>query len=231
LPNCSTTLEAVAVADLARVFADFVEAHLAGSDPDPWEYVGRVDEADREELEELIDAYYVDAPPRPWDAQAFRSSESERLVDAIDRSFRGQAGLWPAVLPRLRDRAKLRRVELVATLAEALGVADREEKVGAYYHQMEQGLLPSAGVSERVLERLARILGVTAESLRSAGRMLTPEVGEAEDAVYARKAGPSREWRLEHDEEAPPPGVAGAKRGAGRDEVDQLFTGGGSDRP
>src|SRR5918996_1230914 len=149
LPSCSMAMGAVAVADLARVFADFVAAHLAGDEPDPWEHVGRVDEADREELEELIDAYYVDAPLRPWDPEAFKGSESERLVDAIDRSFRGRAGLWPAVLPRLRDPARLRRGELVARLAEGLGVADREQKGGAYYHQMEQGLLPSAGGSGR----------------------------------------------------------------------------------
>ena len=221
------TMEAVAVADPARVFAEFVEAHLAGRDPDPREYVARVEGAHREELEGLIDAYYVDAPPRPWDPEAFRGSESERLVDAIDRSFRGRAGLWPAVLPRLRDRVKLRRAELVSKLAQALGVADREQKVGAYYHQMEQGLLPSAGVSQRVLDGLARILGVTAESLRSAGSTLTPEVGEAEDAVFARTALPDQDLRLEHAEEAPPPGVAGAGREVQRDEVDELFTGGG----
>jgi hypothetical protein len=214
------------VADLARVFAEFVEAHLAGRDPDPWEYVERVEAADRAELEELIDAYYVDAPLRPWDAEAFRGSESERLVDAIDRSFRGRAGLWPAVLPRLRDRARLRRAELVSRLAAALGVGDREEKVGAYYHQLEQGLLPTAGVSERVVDGLAGILGVTAESLRSAGRTLTPQVGEAEDAVFARRAFADQDLVLEHAEAAPPPGVAGAEREAERDEVDELFTGG-----
>jgi hypothetical protein len=225
------TMEAVAVADLARVFAEFVEAHLGGKRPDPWEYIGRLEGSEREELEELIDAYYVDAPPRRWDPEAFKDSESERLVDAIDRSFRGRAGLWPAVLPRLRDRARLRRSDLVARLAEALGVADREEKVGAYYHQMEQGLLPAAGVSERVLDGLARILGVTAEALRGAGRTLTPEVGEAEDAVFARTTFPTPDLALEHAEEAPPPGVAGAEREAERDEVDELFTGGASAPP
>lgn len=214
------------MADVARTFAEFVEAHLAGGDPDPWEYVERVEGADRAELEHLIDAYYVDAPPLPWDPEAFRGSESERLVDAIDRSFRGRAGVWPAVLPRLRDRAKLRRTELVARLAETLGVADREQKVGAYYHEMEQGLLPSAGVSERVLDGLARILSVSPEALRKAGRTLTPELREADDAIFTRTARVTDELRLEHAEEAPAPGVAGEEREAKRDEVDELFTGG-----
>ena len=214
------------MADLERLFAEFVEAHLGGGDPDPWEYIGRLEGSDREELEELIDAYFMDAPPRPWDAEAFGSSEAERVVDALDRSFRGRAGLWPAVLPRLRDRARLKRRELVAKLAEALGVTDREEKVASYYHQMEQGLLPSAGVSGRVLEGLAKILGVSADSLRKAGQALRAEVGPADDAVFARTTQPSPEWQMEHAEAAPPPAAAHAEREAEWDEVDELFRGG-----
>jgi hypothetical protein len=219
-------MEAVPMAEVERLFAEFVEAHLGGSDPDPWEYAGRLEGTDREELEELIDAYYVDAPPRPWDAEAFRGSDAERLVDAIERSFRGRAGLWPAVLPRLRDKARLRRSELVARLADALGVTDREQKVAAYYHQMEQGLLPSTGVSSRVLDRLGEILGVTADSLRETGRVLRTEVGEAGDAVFARTARPSPDWQLEHAEAAPPPAAVSSEREADWDEVDELFRGG-----
>jgi hypothetical protein len=57
--------------------------------------------------------------------------------------------------------------------------------------------------------------------------VLTPEVGEAEDAVFARTAFADQDLRLEHAEEAPAPGVAGGEREAQRDEVDELFTGGG----
>ena len=39
-------------------------------------------------------------------------------------------------------------------LAERLGVTSREAKVERYYHEMEQGLLPPAGVSDRVLDAL-----------------------------------------------------------------------------
>ena len=213
------------MADVRRLLAEFVEAHLGGRDPDPWEYIGRLEGGEREELEALIDAYYMDAPPRPWDAEAFGGSEAERVVDAIDRSFRGRAGRWPAVLPRLRNRARLKRSELVARLTEALGVGDREEKVGGYYHQMEQGLLPSSGVSKRVLDALAQILGVSADLLRNAGRPLTTDAGDADDAVFARTARPTPEWQLEHAEAAPAPGAA-AERDAEWDEVDELFRGG-----
>jgi hypothetical protein len=215
------------MADVDRLLAEFIRAHLAGTDPDPREYMQRVDEPDRTELADLIDSYYVGAPPRPWDPDAFSGSGAEEMTEMIDRALRGQSGFWPLLLPRLRDQARLRRSELVGRLAELLGVADREHKVASYYHQMEQGLLPSSGVSGRVLERLGEILSVTPGSLRESGR--APGIRGAladEDAVFARTAHPTPDWQLEHAEAAPPPGAAGAEREAEWDEVDRLFRGG-----
>lgn len=216
------------MADVNQLFGEFIKAHLAGSNPDPWEYVGRLEGDERTELEELIDAYYVDAPPRQWDAEAFRGSAAERIADSIDRSFRGQAGWWPAVLPRLRDKARLKRSEVVKRLAKALGVGDREQKVAGYYHEMEHGLLPSERVSKKVLDALAGIVGTTGDALRKAGRPLTPEISsqDAADAVFARTAHPQEEWThtagaLAQEADAPAP----ADR-TDWDEVDELFLGG-----
>ena len=64
----------------------------------------------------------------------------------------------------------MRRAELVSRLAAELGAGDREAKVAGYYHAMEQGTLPAAGVSDRVLEALGRIVGESAAALRAAGR-------------------------------------------------------------
>ena len=140
----------------------------------------------------------------------------------VRRLLTGEAGLWPSLLPWLRDRAKVRRGELVKRLAEALGVGDREPKVAAYYHQMEQGQLPSAGVSNRVLEALGRIVGASTEALRRAGEPLGegPEAGGRE-AVFARTA------RVEQAYEADQaPAAAAPAREAEWDEVDELFRGG-----
>src|SRR2546423_1699285 len=93
------------MAELNSLFTEFVERHLAGENPDPWSYINQLESEERAELEELIDAYFVGAPPQSWNADAYTGSSAERIADALDRSFRGQAGLWPAVLPRLRDRA------------------------------------------------------------------------------------------------------------------------------
>ena len=75
-----------------------------------------------------------------------------------------------------------------------------------------------------MLDGLAEILGVTADSLRETGRALRTDVGEADDAVFARTARPSPEWQLEHAEEALLRGRS-AEREAEWDEVDQLFRG------
>jgi hypothetical protein len=211
------------MAELERLFTEFVERHLAGEEPDPWSYIEQLSGGEREELEELIDAYFVGAPPRSWDAAAYRGSSAERIADALDRSFRGQAGLWPAVLPRLRDRARLTRGALVERLAAALGVGERRDKVATYYHQMEQGSLPSAGVSGRVLDAIAGIVGASGEALRRAGEPLSGEPTEdAAAALFTRKARPAPEYGA--------PAEAMKARDEDRkaewDEVDELFRGG-----
>src|SRR5207302_466645 len=93
-------------------------------------------------------------------------------------------------LPRLRDRIGLKRGELVRQLASALGVGNRSDKVAAYYHQMEQGLLPASGVADRVLEALGQLVGESAQALREAGRVVRPpgEAAAPAAAAFARHA-------------------------------------------
>ena len=207
--------------DIDRLFADYIAEHRAGGDADPTEYLSRVSAPERTELAALIDAYLAHAPRQPFDQAAFRGSNAERTVDELERAIAGRAGLWPALLPRLRDRAGLKRSTLVDRLAVALGVKDRQEKVAGYYHEMEQGLLPAEGVSDRVLEALGQIVGETAQVLRDAGRALTPptEGGPAAPAAaFARRA-------FGESAGAPPAGALPAEPSEW-DQVDQLFRGG-----
>ena len=173
------------MSDIDRLLADYIAEHRAGGEADPGEYLSRASSAQRAELAALIDAYLARAPRQPFDQARFGGSTAERTVDELERAIGGQAGLWPALLPRLRDRAGLKRSALVDRLAAALGVEDRREKVAVYYHEMEQGLLPAAGVSDRVLDALGRIVGETAQALRDAGRALTPS-GEGPTARRGR---------------------------------------------
>jgi hypothetical protein len=208
------------VSDVERLLADYIAEHRAGGEADPGAYLSRASPAERGELAALIDAYLARAPREPFDQARFAGSTTERTVDELERAISGQAGLWPALLPRLRDRAGLKRSALVEQLAAALGVSDRREKVAGYYHEMEQGLLPAAGVSDRVLEALGRIVGESAHTLKDAGRALTP-TGEGPAApaaaAFARRA-------YAEPAGAPPPGTPPSPAGEW-DEVDELFRG------
>lgn len=202
-----------------RLFDDYVDEHRAGGAADPRAYLARAPEDERAELATLIDAYLARAPRRPFDSEAFRGSAAERTVGDLERALGGRSGLWPAMLPELRHRAGLKRSELVSRLAATLGVTDREAKVGEYYHQMEQGLLPASGVSERVLGALGEIVGESVASLRAAGEALTPFAGEGPGVrAFARRA--------EGDPVAEAQATALPAAASGPDEVDRLFRGG-----
>jgi hypothetical protein len=208
------------MSDVDRLLADYIAEHVAGGEADPAVYLARASSAQRPELAALIDAYLARAPRQPFDQARFSGSTAERTVDELERAIAGQAGLWPAVLPRLRDRAGLKRSALVDRLAAALGVEDRREKVAGYYHGMEQGLLPAQGVSDRVLAALGELVGETAQMLRDAGRALVPpgEGPAVAPTAFARRA---------YAEPAQPASPASPPASEAEwDEVDELFRGG-----
>ncbi len=209
------------MSDVDRLLKDYIAEHKAGGEADPLAFLDQLEaDGDRAELIALIDAYLAQAPRHEFDAEAFRSSPAAAIVDDLSRSLHGVSGLWPSLLPALRSRAKLKRSEIVERLAESLGQAGREEKVGRYYHQMETGDLPSTGVSQRVLEALGAIVGESADALRRAGRA----VGGAADAsapgaVFARTARTQPQAMTS----APAAGPADPGTGDEWDEVDDLF--------
>lgn len=197
--------------DLNRLIAEYKAAFEAG-EGDPRPFLERAAPADRALLAALIDAFLEEAPRRGSAAH----SGASRATDEVQRTLAGTAGLWPALLPRLRGRARLKRAEVVAQLAARLGAQAQQEKVGLYYHQMEQGLLPESGVSDTVLEALGRIVGYTADALRKAGQLPAPGPPRADEgAVFARAT---------YGEPAEP--SRAEQRAEGWDEVDRLFRGG-----
>lgn len=226
------------MSDVERLLAQYKEAHRAHADADPQAFLDRLSGIEREQLAGLIDAYLAQAPRRELDAAAFRSSPAATVAEGVQRSLAGAGGIWPAVLPRLRAQARMRRSELVAELAARLGAQSQQDKVASYYHEMEQGRLPAAGVSDTVLEALGKIVGWSREALRQAGE--TPAPGEsavpggrggpslggagAPGAVFARTMRPDPDTAGEGP--AAPPGEArGASRPEDWDEVDRLFMG------
>jgi hypothetical protein len=208
------------MSDVERLLTEYKQAHRGG-EGDPRPFLERASAADRELLAALIEAYLDEAPRREFSAEAFRDSPAAPVAESVQLSLAGAGGLWPALLPRLRAQARLKRADVVRELAARLGAESKQEKVASYYHQMEQGLLPAAGVSETVLEALGRIVGVASQSLRKAGAMPAPgPLRTDEAAVFARtsRAGPDTEAA-----------AAPAAPGGGPpdwDEVDRLFRSG-----
>lgn len=217
------------MADPDELLAGFAAELEAGADPDPREWIARAEGGGRQELADLIDRYLMTAPRRAWDPVAYESSLAKLAVDRVHDSLEGVSGSWPELLPRLRNRARIRRGELVERLAGALGVGRGEaqlEKVGGYYHRMERGLLPAAGVSGRVIDALAEIVGASPETIRSAGL-----AGPRADAGVAGGAGRafarlgSPEPHRDADEPEPVAMADESEPVAPRlDAIDELFT-------
>jgi hypothetical protein len=208
------------MADVEKLLHEFIAADRETGPADPLEYLRRVEGTDRAELEALIDGYLARAPRRSFDRAAFAGSPARAVAEELGRSLGGASGTWPALLPRLRHRARLRRADVVRRLAEELGAAEPQiAKVARYYHEMEQGTLPAAGVSDRALEALGRVVGVTAERLREAGRATGGAApGPAAAVAFARVGSPDPRYA-----EPAQPDRPRAEEPA--DEIDALFTG------
>ena len=134
---------------------------------DPFEGLSDSDRIElAERLERFADRWISDGP----NVQAAPPSAlNDPQLERVRRSVQGDSGIWPSMLPRLRERANLGRDELAAQLAEELGEHSDPEKVRRYYHRMEWGQLPGNGVSAEVLESLARLLDADAGELRESG--------------------------------------------------------------
>lgn len=215
------------MSDPARLADEFAAQFEAGGAPDPREFLDRADEGQRQELESLIDRYLMTAPRRRWDPVAYESSEAKAAVDRVYESLEGVSGSWPELLPALRNKARVKRSDLVRRLADALGAGTGErevERVGGYYHQMEHGLLPAEGVSARVIDALAAIVGASAEAIRAAGEA-KPEGGGGDSAAFARLATPAPGSPTRVEDPSFEPADAETDGAApDRDEIDRLFT-------
>jgi hypothetical protein len=202
---------------------EFAAAFEAGEGPNPRDFVERASAAERQETEALIDRYLMTAPRRKWDPVAYEHSLAKVAVDQVLESMEGVSGTWPELLPALRKRARIMRRDLVERLARTLGFGEERqvEKIERYYNGMEHGLVPAEGVSARVIDALAGILGADAERIRQAGSRGQTSPGEV-DAVYARLAVADEAYA-----DADAPAAAAAERAPEQpDEIDRLFTGG-----
>jgi hypothetical protein len=158
-----------------RLLNEFVDAWNAGNRPDVDDYVERAPEAERNELAGLIGAFLEIAPTPPYSPEQLEALRADPLVEAVARVAEDEPG--PTPLPRLRERAKLKREQVVEALARALGFPEKKGKISRYYHQLEVGTITPGQVSQRVVDALADILRVTPKDVEQAGAFfhLSPE--------------------------------------------------------
>lgn len=208
---------------VGRLLSAYVAEHKSEGAADPTPYLAKVEGLDREELIALIDAYLVRSPGRPWDPDAMAGSFAATIKQKFNDLADGGSGMWPSLLPDLRNAAHLPRSVVIDQLSEAIGAADKKEKVGRYYNEMEHGRLAASGVSDRVLAALAKIFGSSVAELRAAGS--DAALGPHDAAVvFARRVSSS-----DSPEGVASPGdpdLGTRNTGAAEDEVDRLFTGG-----
>jgi hypothetical protein len=221
------------MSDVDRLFDQYLEAHRGSGEADPREYLQQLEGTDQRELAALIDGFLATAPRREWNPAAYEASPSKRLVESIASDWEEAAEPvgWRELLPQLRTAAKVKRADLVARLADAIGAGNQAEKVGGYYHQMETGQLPSEGVSNDVLKALGDIVGETAERIRAAGSVIGAGGDQSDvraQVVLARKAVQNPEYAdTMADMAMPAPAEAAADQAEDEDDlVDRLFTGG-----
>jgi hypothetical protein len=158
-------------AERDALLSEFIDAWNAGRRPRLEDFLERAAPADRDALADDVATFVglADAPALDPAVVA-----AEPVVREVVAALDAQAGLWPAMLPRLRARARLRVDELAARLAAALGVRGAEAKTAGYLRAMEDGTLEPAGVSRRVLDALGRLLDADPAELAAAGRFAAP---------------------------------------------------------
>jgi hypothetical protein len=203
-----------------RILSDFVDAWNAGRRPDVDTYLARAPDAERAALAGEIATFLAFAPTPDYDEAALAAIGAEPAVLAAGAALGTPGGLWPQLLPRLRERAALSTGELAARLVAALGLgADRERKTRGYLEQLEAGALEPRGLSARLLDGLARVLEVPRGALEGAGALAAPPA----PALFRAEGAAAEALRADLDVLAD---ALAAPAGGAWDDVDELFRGG-----
>lgn len=199
-------------------FREYCERYEREGAGDPVPYLADLEADERAELSALIEFFLAESGPRRWDPDAYEGSAAEQ---AVERAM-AEVGLasvepWSSFLPALRNAARIQRDALAEQLATGLGFPASAERVRFYYHHMERGNLPAAGVSDRVLECLAGILGVSRDRLRQSGEAQGPPPDPEIAHVFARRPTGAHDHGSVQARLTPDL--------SGDEEVDRLFTG------
>lgn len=184
------------------MFDEYAASFQRGEHPDPVAYLDRAGDAS-DELRDMIEAFLETTPPPEPDPA---------LVAAMNAWIDGRAPIL-----ELRNARGTPPADVVAVLAAELDIAEpKRRKLARYYNRLENGLLDVTRVDGRVFEALAKALKLNVTDLLFA-RTAPPAVA----AAYLRSSQEAEEVFEIHLD------TLVATDPADRDEVDELFEGGG----
>lgn len=199
-------------------------AQFRRGEGDPGPVMAGLDQESRRILGLKIEAFLETGPvPDPEtmnpDDPQIRKVAAE-LVPRLD----GRTGGLSRLLARQREKLEISQAGMVEALAKELEASKpEEEKIDAYYHDLEWGTLPAAGLADQLLDALARILKTTSKSLREAGGSLGPARASSTGPVYARMV---EEDGAAYDLAVPSSSASQSRQATPPDRIDRLFTGG-----
>lgn len=207
-------------------FVAFTRSYEAG-DGNPRPFMEGLDKPERRRFRLRIEKYLENAPAPQAAAPVSFSSEVDLLADRMVEQLGGATGAMPREVVKLRSSRGINQEDVVEKLAEEYGASDQErEKIDDYYHDLEFGNLPAKGISDRLLDSLAVILGTTRETLRKAGQALGPSGGPSSGVLYARMADDAEQVIYSKSLPETPAPVGEGRRANPPDRIDDLFTGG-----
>ncbi len=208
------------VSDVDRLLSEFIDAWNAGRRPRVDDYLARASVDAQDELADALADWLAVAPTPAYDVAALRAIRAEPALRGA--AAEAETGLWPALLPRLRERAGLSARAVAARLTAAFGLGGQEDRAETYLQRMERGELDPARVSGRLLDVLGAALGVSGAELRRAGGFVPPAAAPAHALFRAERDSAARfEDELEALSRA-----ALTPAPAPMDELDRLFCGG-----
>ena len=203
-----------------RVLSEFIDDWNAGRRPQVDAYLERVPEAERAELAEQLMSWLELAPTPRYDDAGRDAVAAEPVARQSVEAMAREAGRWPDLLPRLRERAALSIRELATRLVATIGLASSDEKkTERYLGQLESGSLDPARVSRRLIDGLAAVLRVDPALLDDAG-------GPAFRAAPVFRASTRPSAATERNMEVLAEMLTAEAPAEDWDEVDRLFQGG-----
>lgn len=210
-----------------HLLSDFIDDWNAGRRPDVRSFLQRVPAgADRDDLAAQLTQWLEVAPTPDYDEPTRAAIRAEPTVQRVLAAADVEAGLWPQVLPALRERSGLSLADLASRLAQRFGFgAPETERTAGYLERMEHGELEPSRISRRLLDALSQALGTSADALADAatfGRGLRPTT--AGGTLYRKDEGVEA-W-VASDLELLSAAAFEPAPAAPLDDVDRLFLGG-----